>query len=200
MIIGLMQPLGSNDASSELSLLLAKIGNTLSGEVFNPGAIQTFGRRLALLDSAGSSNARPRLKVFSAPDMQLIMLSDASLSFLYLPTTHVKLRPDTPLDWNLPGRWVAASIPSNELEPILWASDPLGHQWLYFTETRNGIVFSNDFYVTCLLAPSAGEIDLSILCRALVLGYMLGEETIHPAIRLAPPGCVYEWTNGGFHV
>jgi len=34
----------------------------------------------------------------------------------------------------------------------------------------------------------------------MVLGYMLGEETIHPAIRLAPPGCVYEWTNGGFHI
>ncbi len=200
MIIGLMPPLGSNDASSELSLLLAKIGNTLSGEVFNPGAIQTFGRRLALLDSADSSNARPRLNVFSAPDMQLIMLSDASLSSQYLPTTHVKLRPDTPLDWNLPGRWVAASVPNNEVEPILWASDPLGHQWLYFTETRHGIVFSNDFYVTCLLAPTAGEINLSNLRRALVLGYMLGEETIHPAIRLAPPGCVFEWTNGGFHI
>ena len=200
MIIGLMQPLGSNDASSELSLLLAKIGNTLSGEAFNPGAIQTFGRRLALLDSAGSSNARPRLKVFSAPDMQLITLSDASLSSQYLPTTHVKLKPDTPFDWNLPGRWITTCIPNNELDPILWASDPLGAQWLYFTETRHGIVFSNDFRATCLLAPAASEIDLSGLRRALVLGYMLGEETIHPAIRLAPPGCVFEWINGGFQI
>ncbi len=116
MIVGLMHPLGLNDASGELSLLLPQVCNTLGKDVFNPNAVQTFGRRLALLDSAGSSNARPRLNVFSAPDMQLIMLSDASLSSQYLPTTHVKLRPDTPLDWNLPGRWVAASIPSNELE------------------------------------------------------------------------------------
>ena len=86
------------------------------------------------------------------------------------------------------------------MEPILWASDPLGAQWLYFTETRHGIVFSNDFRVTCLLAPSASEIDIASLRRALVLGYMLGEETIHPAIRLAPPGCVFEWINGGFHI
>jgi len=61
-------------------------------------------------------------------------------------------------------------------------------------------VFSNDFRVTCLLAPSASEIDIASLRRALVLGYMLGEETIHPAIRLAPPGCVFEWINGGFHI
>ena len=80
MIIGLMPPLGLNDASGELSLLLPQVCNTLGKDVFNPNAVQTFGRRLALLDSAGSSNARPRLNVFSAPDMQLIMQSDASLS------------------------------------------------------------------------------------------------------------------------
>ena len=107
MIIGLMHTPGLNDASSELSLLLAKIGNPLSGMVFDSNAIQTYGRRFALLDTAGSSNERPRLNVFSASDIQLIILSDASLSSQYLPTTHVKLKPDTPCDWNLPGRWIA---------------------------------------------------------------------------------------------
>ncbi|ADJ28614.1 hypothetical protein [Nitrosococcus watsonii] len=196
MIFGVLSLQAKHEASQILAALFKRIHRDGT-----PDQIRTFDFRLAITTIAGTPNSRPRINIIPFSTGQLVILADIPIReyVSYLEKTDA-LSPDLPLAWSLPGRWIAITVPHDINKPIQWASDPIGAQWLYVTETSGGLVFSDNFWAVAKTVSSSQGIDPKALCHALVLGYNLGEETITPGIKLAPGGCVYQWDAGDFRI
>ncbi|ADE15274.1 conserved hypothetical protein [Nitrosococcus halophilus Nc 4] len=200
MILGMLTLRAESDASQTLAALFKRIGSPPVDRDSALDQIQTFGSRLAIMAIPDMPYSRPRISIIPFSDGQLIVLADVYIGERgSQPEKTDTLSPELPLSWSLPGRWIAISVPHDTNKPIQWASDPIGAQWLYFAETSDGVVFSDSFRIVAKAADRGQNIDPEALCRALVLGYNLEQETIIPSVKLAPGGCVYEWGTGDFH-
>ncbi|ABA58406.1 hypothetical protein Noc_1944 [Nitrosococcus oceani ATCC 19707] len=196
MIFGMLTLQAEHDASQMLATIFKRIYRDGT-----PDQIRTFDFRLAITTIPDTPNSRPRINIIPFSTGHLIVLADILIGEY---VSHLEkadtLSPDLPLAWSLPGRWIAITVPNDINKPIQWASDPIGAQWLYFTETSDGLVFSDCFWAVAKTVSRSQGIDPNALRHALVLGYNLREETIIPSIKLAPGGCIYEWDAGDFRI
>lgn len=201
MILGILALQAEHNASQMLVALSSRINRSPANRDSAFDQIRTFDFRLAITTISDSPNSRPRINIIPFSTGQLIVLADISIGeyVSHLEKSDI-LSPDIPLTWALPGRWIAIAVPHDKNKPIQWASDPIGAQWLYFTETSGGLVFSDSFWTVAKTVSRSQGIDPKALRHALVLGYNLGEETIIPGIKLAPGGCVYEWDADDFRI
>lgn len=196
MIIGFLPHQEGVDAGAALNDLLPRLNENSNG-INELNQVHSFGtRRLAIIKSAGS--IAPCISVVTYPQGQLVVLSDAPLQDS--ERNEQQLIPEAPLSWRLPGRWLTISIPIEDRDSIQWATDPIGAQWFYFGVVRQGMLFSDNFRTVVQLSASDRNLDPHALCRALVLGYNLGQETVVPGIKLAPGGCAFEWRSGDFRI
>jgi hypothetical protein len=200
MIIGLALTPGRTDNPANCLATLLKNLKDIQPEDFpSRSSIRSAGDRLAIAVSNDQIKNHPKLTPIPLPDHDLLVISDVQIR--PSPSTLPRSVTAAPLEWDLPGRWIAIDVPRDTKQPILWSTDPLGALWLYFTETTQGVVFSDDFRVLSRLAGPTSEVDPHAVRRALVLGYMLGNETLHPSVLLAPPGSVFEWiSREGFRI
>lgn len=198
MVIGLITLPDGNSAADRL-IGLARSSQAARKSFASSYTVSAVNRRFALAVDVTAGGSRPRVEVADTAAAKLVILGDAPS----LPSPDILARavlPEAPLEWDLPGRWISALVPKEPSAPIHWASDALGAQWLYFTAVDSAILFSDDYAAAAAFAPRQTTVDPFALRRALVLGYNLGDETLHPSIKLAPPGCVFEPLNGGFRI